>query len=220
MTKQLRKIQRLLALANDANDEESLTALTKAQQLMMDYKITEDEVLDFNQHVTHDVVVTHIVYSGRPQKWLYRLARIIAKNFRVKEYYESSNPIKLIFTGLESDVQVSEIAFQYARASVSYNARQFMQQPEVKRKYRRKWGLKQDYIEGYLVGLSTALKQSVITNGYELALQLQEAVENELKKLDLTIGKDVTHVVKEHEAYSKGKQEGLKFKDNPQIETV
>lgn len=35
------KIQRLLALANDANDEESMTALAKAQELMLAYGIDE-----------------------------------------------------------------------------------------------------------------------------------------------------------------------------------
>lgn len=43
------KIQRLLALANDANDEESMTALAKAQELMLAYGIDEEEVFHYQQ---------------------------------------------------------------------------------------------------------------------------------------------------------------------------
>ncbi len=36
------KIQKLLALANDANDEESMSALAKAQELMLAYGVSEE----------------------------------------------------------------------------------------------------------------------------------------------------------------------------------
>lgn len=40
-----------------------------------------------------------------------------------------------------------------------------MQQPAIKRKRKRKWQLKQDYIQGYLSGLSKVFTQQVLTNG-------------------------------------------------------
>ncbi|EOI18511.1 TPA: DUF2786 domain-containing protein, partial [Enterococcus faecalis] len=68
------KIQRLLALANDANDEESMTALAKAQELMLAYGIDEEEVFHYQQHQRQEKVIDKVIYKGRPHKWVYRLA--------------------------------------------------------------------------------------------------------------------------------------------------
>lgn len=212
------KIKKLLALAADANDEESMSALAKAQQLMMDYALTEDEVFNYHEQQRIEEVETHVIYRGRPQKWLYRLASIIAQNFRTEFYYREGSPIDLCFTGLASDVQFAEITFQYASGSVSYCARKYMQQPEIKRKRKRKWQLKQDYIQGYLSGLSKVFTQQVLTNGYELALQLPEAVKSYMEDLDLVPGKDTSHKIKDNEAYFHGYQEGLKFKKTELLE--
>ncbi|GAB2023909.1 hypothetical protein RyT2_29930 [Pseudolactococcus yaeyamensis] len=119
--------------------------------------------------------------------------------------------------GLEFDLQVAEITFQYAKGSVSYLAKKYMQQPEIKRKRKRKWQLKQDYIEGYLVGLAKSFEQQVLANGYALALQLPDVVTAKIEKLGLVKGNDSSHIVKYHEAFSVGYQEGLRFKTREQI---
>lgn len=211
------KIQRLLALANDANDEESMSALAKAQELMLEYKISENDIFTYKQQQSTEVVNTTIIYEGKPQKWMYRLARIIATNFRVKFYYESSTPIRLKLTGLTSDIQIAEITFQYASGSIAYCAKNYMQRPEIKRKRKRKWQLKQDYIQGYLIGLDSIFRKQVLTNGYELALQLPKVVETHIEDLGLVTGKDTSHKVKDIEAYNSGYQEGVKFKSHDQI---
>ncbi|WP_445449209.1 DUF7168 domain-containing protein [Enterococcus lactis] len=107
-----------MALAADANDEESMSALAKAQQLMMDYALTEDEVFNYHEQQRTEAVETHVIYRGRPQKWLYRLASIIAQNFRTEFYYREGSPIDLCFTGLASDVQIAELLFN-TQAEVS-----------------------------------------------------------------------------------------------------
>lgn len=116
------KIQKLLALAADANDEESMNALAKAQQLMVDHEITEEEIFSYYEQQRIEEVETHVIYSGRPQKLLYRLANIIANNFRAEFYYKDGSPIDLCFTGFASDVQIAEITFQYASGSITYCA--------------------------------------------------------------------------------------------------
>lgn len=117
------KIVKLFALANDANDEESMSALVKAQELMLQHNIDEEDVFSYKQEQKTEAVINTIIYEGRSQKWLYRLALIIAKNFRVRYYYVSGPPIELHFVGIESDVQIAQITFEYARGSVSYCAR-------------------------------------------------------------------------------------------------
>lgn len=216
--KRLRKIKNLLDLANDANDEESKTALAKAQELMLLYNISEDDVFEHKSRMSDGVVLDQTIYSGRPHKWFYRLARLIAKNFRVKFYYETGEPINLRYVGLKDDVYIAEVVFQYAKGSVSYFARTYMQQSEIKRKRKRKWHLKQDYIEGYLVGLAKTFETQVLTNGYEVALQLPDVVTAEIEKLGLVKNsKDIDRQIKDVEAFSSGYREGLKFKSRELI---
>lgn len=158
-----------------------------------------------------------IVYQGRPQKWLYRLAGILSRNFRVKYYYKSGTPIEFHFMGLKTDVQIAEITFSYAKGIVALCSKEYMQRPEIKRKWKKKWQLKQDYIQGYLIGLEQALDQQVLTNGYELALQLPIIVSEESKKLNLVKGKDTSHKIEDYGAYLSGYNEGLKYKNRDLI---
>ena len=212
-----KKIVKLLALANDANDEESMSALAKAQELMLQHNIDESDVFHYKQEQKSEAVINTVIYEGRPQKWLYRLARIIAKNFRVRYYYVSGKPIELHFVGIMSDVQIAQITFEYARGSASYCARQFLQLPEIRRKYKRKWQLKQDYLEGYLKGLSQTFRKQVLTNGYELALQVPEVVQTEVEKIGLVPGKDTSHTVRDWEAFYSGYAESVRFKDKDRL---
>lgn len=212
-----KKIVKLLALANDANDEESMSALAKAQELMLQHNIDESDVFHYKQEQKSEAVINTVIYEGRPQKWLYRLARIIAKNFRVRYYYQSGKPIELHFVGIMSDVQIAQITFEYARGSASYCARQFLQLPEIRRKYKRKWQLKQDYLEGYLKGLSQTFRKQVLTNGYELALQVPEVVQAEVEKIGLVPSKDTSHTVWDREAFYSGYAEGVRFKDKDRL---
>ena len=212
-----KKIIKLLALANDANDEESMSALAKAQELMLQHNIDESDVFHYKQEQKSEAVINTVIYEGRPQKWLYRLARIIAKNFRVRYYYVSGKPIELHFVGIVSDVQIAQITFEYARGSASYCARQFLQLPDIRRKYKRKWQLKQDYLEGYLKGLSQTFRKQVLTNGYELALQVPEVVQTEVEKIGLVPGKDTSHTVRDWEAFYSGYAESVRFKDKDRL---
>ncbi|MDB1689575.1 DUF2786 domain-containing protein [Enterococcus casseliflavus] len=211
------KIVKLLALANDASDEESMSALAKAQELMLQHNIDESEVFEYKQEQKSEAVINTIIYQGRPQKWLYRLASIIAENFCVNTYYVSGSPIELRFVGIESDVQIAQITFEYARGSAGYCARQFLQLPEIRRKYKRKWQLKQDYIEGYLVGLSKTFRNQVRTNGYEIALQVPEIVKEEVERMGLVPGKDTSHQAKNNEAFYSGYAEGIRFTEKERL---
>ncbi|MFZ7299369.1 DUF2786 domain-containing protein [Enterococcus gallinarum] len=216
--KRFMKIQKLLALANDANDEESMSALAKAQELMLSYGISEEEVFDYKQASFEGQVVDRVVYQGKPQKWVYRLARVISSNFRVKYYYVAGTPVELHFLGTKSDVEIADITFHYAKGSIAYCVRRFMQQPEIKRKRKRKWQLKQDYIQGYLVGLQEQFWEQVKTNGYELALQVPKYVQKEFDELSLVPGKGTSHKIKDLIVFQEGVREGKQFRQKESLE--
>lgn len=215
MDKRFMKIQKLLALAND---EESMSALAKAQELMLSYGISEEEVFEYKQASFEEKVVDFVVYQGKPQKWLYRLAGIIAWNFRVKFYYVAGTPVELHFLGTKTDVEIADITFHYAKGSIAYCARKFMQRSEIKRKRKQKWQLKQDYIQGYLVGLQEQFWEQVTTNGYELALQVPRHVEKEFDRLSLVPGKDTSHKTKDMEAFQEGVRKGKQFRKKESLE--
>ncbi len=61
-----------------------------------------------------------MIYKGRPHKWVYRLAGIIEKNFRVKNYYQSSSDIELHYVDLTTDVEIAEITFLYAKVTQQF----------------------------------------------------------------------------------------------------
>ncbi|EKD7143298.1 DUF2786 domain-containing protein [Listeria innocua] len=213
----LRRVKKLLALAADAADEESRSALAKAQALMLENSISELDIFDYQQQDLSEEVIQTAVYEGRPRRWMYRLASIIAKNFRVEDFYITNGSTQLIFMGLQSDVQFAEITFQYAAGSIGYSAKKYIQRPEIKRKQKRKWQMKQDFMEGYLSALEALFDQQVVTNGYELALQLPDVVKDEIAKIEFVTGKDVSHQVKDFEAYHNGYCEGKNFKQRDQI---
>lgn len=82
----LRKVKKLLALAADASDEESRSALARAQALMTEHAISEADIFDHRKQNLSEEVIQTAVYDGRPRRWMYRLAWIIAKNFRVEDF--------------------------------------------------------------------------------------------------------------------------------------
>lgn len=211
MEKIKERIQRLLALANDANDHESHTALLKAQELMIKHNLEEADFYIPSKEV-QPFVEDRIILKGKPQLWLYNLAKIIARNFKVKYYYRPyHNGVEIRFLGIENDVDVAEITFNYALASVKYCAREFMQLKHIKRKYKRKYELRKDYIAGYLQGLDVKFKEQVQSNSYELALVLHPVVIEHIEELGLTKGKDTSRKVKDEEAYQAGFNDGLAF---------
>lgn len=68
-----------------------------------------------------------------------------------------------------------------------------------------------------MTALSSVFEAQVLTNGYELALQLPVAVHEEVSKLCLVKGKDTPHHVENFDAFRSGYQEGLQFKSKELI---
>lgn len=207
-------IKKLLALANDANDHESQVALLKAQELMLKHNLNEAE-LDEVESVAKLNIENRVIIKGKPQLWLYELATIISRNFKVKFYYTPyHNSVDFHFLGRGSDVDIAEITFNYAWASVKQCSRDFMQLKHIKRKYKRKFELRRDYIAGYLQGLHKKFVEQVQNKSFSLALTIHPAVIEEHKALGLVKGKDTSHEVKDEEAYRTGFAEGLSFGTN------
>ncbi len=57
----------------------------------------------------------------------------------------------------------------------------------------------------------------MLTNGYELALQVPEVVETAVEKIGLVPGKDTSHNVKDREAFYSGYADGVRFTDKERL---
>lgn len=180
-------IQKPLALAKDANDEESHTAMLKARKLMMKHSIQESE-LGMNEREANKVVVNEKIYRNRLVWWHRKLAQVIAKNFRCSYYRNTIDQYQaeIRFVGLEDDVVIASMIYNFARASIHYHSKTFLLRPEIKRKWKRKHQFKNDYIEGYLSGLDRKFQDQTKCESLELAIVQDALVVQYYNSLSLT----------------------------------
>lgn len=180
------KIQKLLTLAKDATDEESQTAMLHARKLMLKHNIQESELV--SSFVHEKTVVNERVYRNKLIWWHLKLATIIAKHFRCSCYRNTidSYQREIRFVGLEDDVQIATMVYNFARASIHYHSKIFLLRPEIKRKWKRKHQFKNDYIEGYLAGLNRKFHEQNKSESLELVVVQDALVVQYYNSLSLT----------------------------------
>lgn len=163
-------IQKLLALAKDATDEESHSAMLKARKLMLKYSIKESDLLSVRN--IDKTVVNEKVYRNKLLWWHRKLAQITANHFRCSFYQSKVNTYQweVRFVGLENDVEIATMVFNFARVSIHYHSKMFLLRPEIKRKWKRKHQFKNDYIEGYLSGLDKKFQEQTVSESLELVV--------------------------------------------------
>lgn len=180
------KIQKLLTLAKAATDEESQTAMLQARKLMLKHNIQESDLVSSFENIK--TVVNERVYRNKLIWWHRRLAQIIAPHFRCS-YYQSkidSYHAEIRFVGLEEDVQIAVMIYNFARASIHYHSQTFLLRPEIKRKWKRKHQFKNDYIEGYLAGLNRKFYEQNKSESLELVIIQDALVVQYYNSLSLT----------------------------------
>lgn len=157
----LQKIRNLLSLAEDGgNDEESQTALLMAQKLMLKYKISQNELSETgeNKIVTKSLSVYKRIYW-----WEKILVRIIAKNFRVMFYVQSSQfahkkkvQRKLVYMGYPEDVELAIELFHLAAQSMKHYAAEHIKELDIDRQQALE--IRRSYYTGFMDGLKSKFK--------------------------------------------------------------
>lgn len=164
--KVLDKIKKLLALsADNPSDEESYSALAKAQALMAQYKIEEGELKEEEKPECVSVETKFSYGSSSSDIYLSRLADILAANFCCVNYLTKQYGSKkrtICFMGLPKDVDTAVEAMTIANDAIvrGYN----VVWKEMCKKYGRDYipakafnPAKLGYIKGYLHGLKEVL---------------------------------------------------------------
>lgn len=110
MEKIIEKIKKLLVMTeeNGASENEAMIAALKAQKLMAEYNLNIADIETKDEHTT---IVEESFDCGNGDKWKYRLANIIAGNFRCKTYF--INKSHIVFYGYKSDAKIALDVFKF-----------------------------------------------------------------------------------------------------------
>lgn len=182
----VKRIQKLLEMAERGTENEKQIALIKAQKLMLDYHIEEAELNGYDR-TNKKVVYKYCAKVNCYASWAMKLSEIITKNFRCHPAYmtvkhSKGKLIKCAIYGFEEDVdickEVLEKAHQYmekgSKALVNWYYRCNL---SVK-------GIKEDYCQGFLDGLEEGFHQQILGNQkYAVLVVVPEAVTKETNKL-------------------------------------
>lgn len=160
----IEKIKKVLELSrNNPSAEEAKAAALKAQKLMAEYHISMSEV-DAVEDV--EKIVENRVSVGSGNKWKYQLATIVARNFRCRTFYYGSKIV--VFYGYETDTQIAAETFKYLFKTGNVSAGNYYSNT-INAYYREVGrgegamhtfdgrGIKNDFILGYMRGISDAL---------------------------------------------------------------
>ena len=106
----IQTIRKLLELSkNNPSEEEAKSAALKAQELLAKYHIDMKEVESIDIDAVESIDEVRVDLPAK--RWKYRLAKIVADNFRCKHFYIGRGT--LVFYGHKTDAYVAAETFKY-----------------------------------------------------------------------------------------------------------
>ena len=151
----LTKIQNLIELANDGNDEEGQTALLMAQRLMLKHDISLDQVEAFGNNKGAEEESSEKVVDSRKRMpwWIKTLHAVLAANFRCRSLVNQGSGITHVsFFGAKGDVEVVSKIYEAAVMYLNYR---------LKRLPNKSPDYKNSYLQGFLSALAQRFQAQV-----------------------------------------------------------
>ena len=212
----IERIKKLLSLAQSNNENEALSSLSKARELMAKYKIEMAEVKN-KEEQKEEVIngkVAEFTHDGRTI-WKSLIVKVVADNFGCYCYIDRDK--KFVVLGKETDVSVCKGIITFAIKIVEKEGNKLAN--SYKRMGYSTRGLKKEYGIGFARGLEKKFEeqnqQDDTNTGYQLMVVKDKEVENAYNKLSLRTAKSQTkRYNNQNEAYSRGYAEGKKFSAN------
>lgn len=157
----IKRIKKLLALASSSNENEAQAAMIKAQEMLVKYKLSLNDVQEPKQFEGKTVrKPTNVTF--KKATWKGRLAGVIADNFSCYHFYNTKGTQRVVFMGLEADTETAASVFEYAIEFVIGRVRQ------LRKKYYQLGesarGLENDYAQGFIAGLSVKFNKQKESN--------------------------------------------------------
>lgn len=185
----INRIKKLLTLAEDkANMEESHSAFLTAQKLMVKYGVDPKEITD-------DEEVKEVLQKGNGDYkrlfwWEKRLAQIISKNFRCKNYIHSTHVSgrnqmqrKIVFMGLEQDVELANAMNKLVIDAIQFYANRYIKLNHITGNRAYTTQAKNDYMKGFIDGLKDKFDEQLSNQEWGLVLVIPKEVEDKFEEV-------------------------------------
>ena len=211
----IQTIRKVLELSkNNPSEEEAKAAALKAQELLAKYHIDmkEVEAIDIDTIDSIDEVRVDIP----TKKWKYRLATIVANNFRCKHYYIGKRT--LVFYGHKTDADVAAETFKYL-----FNIGNRLAGREVDKVFGQT-GTSANVYNSFVAGFCKGIEEALGEQCKALMLVTPEDVKTSFAEMSKNFGTmrggSLTIGINEHcrDAYENGKTEGRHAVRSRQIE--
>jgi hypothetical protein len=211
----IQTIRKVLELSkNNPSEEEAKSAALKAQELLAKYHIDMKEVESIDIDTVESIEEVRVNIPAK--KWKYKLATIVANNFRCKHFYIGKGI--LVFYGHKTDADVAAETFKYL-----FNVGNRLAGREVDRVFAdtgTSTNVYNSFVAGFCAGIEEALGEQcqalMIVTPEDVKTKFEEMTKNwdSMRCGSLRIG------VNSHcrEAYESGKTEGRHAVRSKQIE--
>lgn len=149
--KVIEKVKKVMALAeNNPSENEAIAAAMKAQRMMAEYHIKEEELFE---EMKEEVVGIRSELGGKSQKWRIILGLTLAKNFRCKCLGDYDK--QLVFFGYKSDAEICSQVYQTMyKIGVKLSDR-------MKRQEREIWGTAKGVRNTFCIGFVDGIKSEL-----------------------------------------------------------
>ncbi|MCW6660532.1 DUF2786 domain-containing protein [Aerococcaceae bacterium NML191292] len=186
----IEKLRRLLALANDApDDEEGQNAFLMAQRLMIKHKVERSMISEENPEEIN-IQQRPVTAHKRLYWWERRLGEIISENFRCIMFYNSKKngrqfQRRIVFYGAEEDLKLAEEMFVLCYEYTRHRVKKFMKEKPQWLSISVRNSMRSDYLQGFLAGLRQRFEEqvSILTKEYSLVVLRPKEVTESYKEL-------------------------------------
>lgn len=209
------KIKKLLALGTSPNENEAKAALLKAKQLMMDNKLTEEDIEEKHIELEHRLMESVKWTTDGGDIWMVELCNLMANNYLCTvSWVTRYRTHTLYLSGLTTDIDVCAKAIEFAVGSVQHSIK------ILQRKYRTYDAktIRHSYAMGFVSGLKAAFdkqrEEHVEWGLVEVKPQKVRDYENTLGSKSVRTHQSAMHM----NAYASGVNDGLNFNTHRVLE--
>lgn len=213
------KISKLLALSQSPNEHEAELALLKAKELMMQYKLSVQDLTQEDVKVIHHE--TAFTFSKRRASWTLMLANVIAENYCCRAFSRRRSRQQtrtVCLAGFPQDVELCEKVLGYALGCIDAWSKNTARLNRELYTAKEMNSLYDSYAKGYIAGIYTAYRRQEQEHGTEWAIvaavpnEVDKSVEN-LRTERVTSEEEIVRSI-----YNVGFGDGLRFSVNDKLE--
>lgn len=211
----IQTIKKVLELSkNNPSEEEAKAAALKAQELLAKYHIDMSEVEDIDIDKTEDIV--EISVNVPSKKWKYKLAHIVADNFRCKHFYYGKGVV--VFYGHKTDAEVAAETFKYLFDMGNRCAGRVVD--KVFAQTGTSAGVYNSFVVGFCDGVSEALGKQCTALMLVVPQDVTESFDEKTKDFkSMNCGAITTKANSScRDAYASGKEKGKEAVSSKQLE--